>query len=237
MKVKHRIPSPLKLYFQLSKRYIRDVCKGYIFQFAQQNPISISFPHQLRKTQVFKNKAGLVAKRHNLKLAAAHIANIQINTGEIFSFWQVVGQASIKNGFKTGRTIINGQLSTSVGGGLCQLSGLIYFISLEAQLEIIERHAHSLDLYDETTRYTPLGSDATVAYGYKDLRIRNNFDFPIQFLFEIKEAEISIVLVSEQQIFKKKVAFKNKVREDGLIEVCTFLDDKKFNVSFYEKMT
>lgn len=75
------------------------------------------------------------------------------------------------------------------GRGLCQLSGLIYYISLLAGLELIERHPHSLAIYDETTGFTPLGSEATVVYGYKDLRLRNNTDAPLQFhlVFEAKK--------------------------------------------------
>jgi len=63
-------------------------------------------------------------------------------------------------------------LALDYGGGLCQLSGIIYHAVLEAGLEILERHPHSLDIYTATTRYTPLGSDAAVVYGHKDLRFK-----------------------------------------------------------------
>ena len=55
------------------------------------------------------------------------------------------------------------------------MSGLIYYVSLMAGLEVLERHPHSRDIYDDQTRYAPLGADATVAYGFKDLRVLNLF--------------------------------------------------------------
>ena len=112
---------------------------------------------------------------HNLKLAIQSIESVDILPREIFSFWKIVGNPSKRNGFIGSRSIINGQVTNSIGGGLCQLSGLVYYLSLKSGLEILERHNHSMDIYTEETRFTPLGSDATVVYGYKDLKIRNNF--------------------------------------------------------------
>lgn len=45
---------------------------------------------------------------------------------------------------------------------------------------IVERHSHSIDIYQEHERFTPLGSDATVVYGYKDLQFQNNLNIPLQ---------------------------------------------------------
>ena len=50
---------------------------------------------------------------------------------------------------------------------------------------------HSVDIYTEQTRFAPLGSDATVAYGYKDLRFRNVLPFPISLRFELGEDTLS----------------------------------------------
>jgi hypothetical protein len=50
----------------------------------------------------------------------------------------------------------------------------VYHIGIIAGLDIIERYNHSVDIYTDDTRFAPLGTDATVVYGYKDLRIRNN---------------------------------------------------------------
>ena len=83
--------------------------------------------------------------------------------------------------FLPGRSLLAGQVGPDYRGGLCQLSGRIYYASLMAGLEIPERHPHSRDIYDDQTRYAPLGADATVAYAFKDLRVLNNLPFPVCF--------------------------------------------------------
>ena len=70
--------------------------------------------------------------------------------------------------------------------------------SIGSWIEIIEKHNHSTDIYDDTTRYMPLGGDATVAYGHKDLKIRNNFKEPIRFAISTKEDTVSVKLLCEQ---------------------------------------
>ncbi len=76
-----------------------------------------------------------------------------------------------------------------------------------AGLNIIERHSHSIDIYTDKTKYAEKGTDATVVYGYKDLRIKNNQDYSIQFGFEIGDDHITIILRSEKQIVEQVVKF------------------------------
>ena len=78
------------------------------------------------------------------------------------------------------------KLDFDYGGGLCQLSGLLYHLALTAGLGIVERHPHSVDLYTDETRYTPLGADATTVYGHKDLRLKNILSTPFCFRIKIK---------------------------------------------------
>jgi vancomycin resistance protein VanW len=110
---------------------------------------------------------------------------------------------------------VGNKLDLDYGGGLCQLSGIMYYLILEAGLDILERHPHSLDIYTEESRYTPMGSDATVVYGHKDLRFLNNFDFPISFQFEILEKEILIHLCAAKPIKKCIVEFMVEKKENG----------------------
>lgn len=45
-----------------------------------------------------------------------------------------------------------GEVVRGVGGGLCQLANLLYWMSLHTPLEIAERHQHSFDPFpDEKT--------------------------------------------------------------------------------------
>lgn len=123
------------------------------------------------------------SKVENMKKAATAIDGLVLRPGEIFSFWNHIGRPSAKAGFLSGPTFESGAIRSSVGGGLCQISGLLFNLALEAGLEILERHSHTLDAYGEN-RYLPLGRDATVAWLSKDLAFRNSTPFNVQIRVE-----------------------------------------------------
>ncbi|MGL4523273.1 MAG: VanW family protein, partial [Bacilli bacterium] len=66
-----------------------------------------------------------------------------------------------------------GTFSPGIGGGLCQLSNLIFWISAHTPLTITERHRHSFDVFPDSNRTQPFGSGATCSYNYLDLEIYN----------------------------------------------------------------
>jgi vancomycin resistance protein VanW len=124
---------------------------------------------------------------------------------EIFSFWHAIGNPEKQ--FQKGRTIQNGKIIEEVGGGLCQVSGIIYHMSLIAGLKIIERYNHSVDIYTETSRFCPLGTDATIVYGYKDLRVQNTNSFPVKFQLEVREDTLHVKLLSTSKLEENKLIF------------------------------
>ena len=119
---------------------------------------------------VLKNRDGNTI--FNIRLAAKKINGRVIKPGEIFSFNQIVGPAEKEDGFKEGTIIANGKFIKGYGGGVCQVSSTLYNSVILANLMIIERYNHSV--YGDATTYVPLGRDAAVFYGYKDLKFRNN---------------------------------------------------------------
>ena len=72
-----------------------------------------------------------------------------------------------------GMVLHNGGFKPGVGGGLCQLSNLIYWMTLHTPLTVVERWRHSYDVFPDAERTQPFGSGATVAYNHIDLQIRN----------------------------------------------------------------
>lgn len=162
----------------------------------------------------------LERKRHNLRLAIARLQTVGIQPGQILSFWHLVGPPTAKSGYVEGRTITGKHLVTSVGGGLCQLSGMIYFVALRAGLTIIERYPHSQDIYTDATRFAPLGSDATVVYGYKDLRVQNSLAMPLCFRFDLDERALQVHLCAPEAIAEARVEFRSQ-RLDAITQVET----------------
>jgi vancomycin resistance protein VanW len=147
--------------------------------------------------------------------------NLPVPPGGIFSFWGVVGRPNAARGYLPGRSLLGGQLMPDYGGGLCQLSGLIYYLCLQAGLEILERHPHSRDIYEDAERYTPLGADATVAYGFKDLRMLNTLRAPVCFRVSTGTETITGCLCSSAAIEQAAVEFVRTSEADGFCTVET----------------
>lgn len=158
-------------------------------------------------TQVIHETPTAEAKRHNLRLAADALQRTRIAPGEVFSFARVIGPPIASRGYRAGRTLVGGEVAASIGGGLCQLSGLLYLAALECGLEIVERHPHSLDIYTDATRFAPLGADATVVYGHRDLRFRNTLDMQIGFDCKIDAGQVTLLVCASQAPARRSVAF------------------------------
>jgi vancomycin resistance protein VanW len=109
---------------------------------------------------------------YNIKLATEAINGILVKPEEIFSFNKYVGPAEKADGYKESTIIANGVFVNGYGGGICQVSSTLYNAVLFANLPIVERYNHSV--YGEATKYVPLGQDAAIFYGFKNLRFKNN---------------------------------------------------------------
>jgi vancomycin resistance protein VanW len=116
----------------------------------------------------------------NLRLAAATIDGLVIRPGETFSFWERVGPPTAKRGFVEGLILRRGRITAGIGGGLCQLSNLLYWMALHTPLDVVEQHHHGYDPFPDSGRVLPFGSGATIFYSYGDLRLANSTDRPIQ---------------------------------------------------------
>lgn len=109
----------------------------------------------------------------NLKIATNKLTKVIIKPGETFSYWRLLGNTTRKKGYVDGMVLHYGKVKTGVGGGLCQLSNLIYWIALHSPLTVTERYRHSYDVFPDSKRKQPFGSGATCSYNYLDLQIKN----------------------------------------------------------------
>ncbi|MGJ8685487.1 MAG: VanW family protein [Nonlabens sp.] len=203
--IKRFIPSSFKIQYQLLKRASRDRNSGFFKKIARTVDKEMNYSHALTVEQPLKQNRGLANKVHNIKLACYAIDGLVIKPGEWFSFWHFIPQPSHKNGFKIGRNLLNGKLQEDYGGGLCQLSGMMYISALRAGLTIEERHNHSIDIYTDDNRYTPLGSDATVVYAYKDFRFKNNLKQNFSFRMEVLDSQLRLHLLSNQDVYSQNI--------------------------------
>jgi vancomycin resistance protein VanW len=110
----------------------------------------------------------------NLQLACPCINGLVLQPGETFSFWKLVGKPTRRKGYLDGMVLCNGGFYSGTGGGLCQLSNLIYWMTLHTPLTVTERWRHNYDVFPDNHRTQPFGSGATIAYNYIDLQIIND---------------------------------------------------------------
>ena len=165
--------------------------------------------------QAIKQSPLWEGKLANLQRGAAMLDGVQIVPGEMFSFWHWIGQPTTARGFAVGRAIRADEATGDPGGGLCQLSGIAYELGLRGGLTIVERHAHSRDLYQsEDERFTPLGLDATVVWPWKDLRLENNLDVPVVLRLAVEGMVLKAWLQADGELSPQELSLERSDHGD-----------------------
>lgn len=139
-------------------------------------------------------------KVKNLILATKSIDGILIKPGETFSLWKQIGEPTKKRGFLEGLLISNGNVTSGIGGGLCQLANLLYWMFLHTPLQVTERHHHSMDIFPDSGRVLPFGTGATIFYNYIDLQCKNITKQTFQIKLEVTDTHLKGEIFSVSDI-------------------------------------
>jgi len=114
---------------------------------------------------------GIPNRIHNVELVAHLVDDKLIAPGETFSFNKTTGDRNAAKGFLEAPVIVNGEVTTGLGGGVCQVSTTVFNAAFEAGLQITDRTNHALYI-----SHYPQGRDATVDYPDVDLKFVNDTD-------------------------------------------------------------
>lgn len=144
----------------------------------------------------------------NIETGATHLHAKVILPGEEFSVAAALMPFTKENGYVTGGTYIHGQLSESIGGGVCQLSTTLYNALLRTRLLITERYSHSMPV-----GYISLGQDAAIAGDYKDLKFKNTTTVPILLLCEATGEEVKVVLYGSKEAKRGDITMESIITE------------------------
>ena len=111
---------------------------------------------------------------NNIEVAAGHLNNLVVMPGQEISVSDTIKPRTTANGYKSAGAYLNGRTVPAIGGGICQVSSTVYNAVKNAGLTVLERHPHSMPVH-----YLPLGLDAAISAGSKDLRFRNDYSAPV----------------------------------------------------------
>ena len=111
---------------------------------------------------------------NNIEVAAGHLNNLVVMPGQEISVSDIIKPRTTANGYKSAGAYLNGRTVPAIGGGICQVSSTVYNAVKNAGLTVLERHPHSMPVH-----YLPLGLDAAISAGSKDLRFRNDYSAPV----------------------------------------------------------
>lgn len=157
-------------------------------------------------------------KVFNLKLAAKTLNGLLIRPGETFSFWWLVRHADKDTPYKDGLTVTNGKLTTMSGGGMCQMSNLLFWMFLHTPLTIIQRRGHEVKEFPEPNSDEIKGVDATISEGWIDLKVRNDTDCTYQIWVTLDDEKIIGQVFADkepQALYKITNGSIQYVRESG----------------------
>lgn len=125
---------------------------------------------------------------NNIEITCSRINASIVKANSEFSFCDIVGEPTAKDGYKEAHTIVNGKIVDAIGGGNCQVSTTIYnAVKKLENIEITERHEHGKDV-----GYIEEGKDATIAYDYLDLKFENHNDYDIKLKAYIKDNDVCV---------------------------------------------
>jgi vancomycin resistance protein YoaR len=137
---------------------------------------------------------GIANRIHNVQLVAHLVDHKFIAPGETFSFNGTTGERSAAKGFLEAPVIVNGELQTGLGGGVCQVSTTVFNAAYDAGLPITSRTNHALYI-----SHYPLGRDATVDYPGVDLKFVNDTKHWLLLRTYVGSSSLTVVLYGAPQ--------------------------------------
>ena len=132
---------------------------------------------------------GTAARVSNVKLASAAFDGTVLNSGDLFSYNETVGQRTVEKGYKAAPAYVQGETVDEIGGGVCQPSSTLYYACLLSNMEITERYAHRY-----IPNYITRGMDATVSWGGPDYKFTNNTQYPVKIVAKYDKGYLTVQL-------------------------------------------
>ncbi len=139
-------------------------------------------------------RARTLAQRENITRAGLSVSGTILKSGEVFSLNEAAGPYSLERGFLPERSLSEAHVVETPGGGVCQVASTLYNAAKRAGLEILERVPHT-----GPVESVPRGEDATVVYGYADLKFRNPYPYPVKIVSTVAQQQLRIEIWGKEK--------------------------------------
>ncbi len=170
---------------------LQSICIVLLFSFIIEVPVSLSAGSSVVLGSFSSDLADQTASvKQNIQLASDKLDGAVISPGDIFNFNDIVGEGNAVNGFVDGAVLYRDGIRMEPGGGLCQVSSSVFNAMLMAGFRIVERHRHF-----QPVTYVPLGLDATIKYGKKNLRMKNTLKQPVTIRISMNEKSLTVIII------------------------------------------
>lgn len=170
---------------------MQSICIVLLFAFIIEVPVSLSAGSSVLLASFSSDLADqTVSVKQNIQLASDKLDGVVISPGDIFNFNDIVGEGNAVNGFVDGAVLYRDGIRMEPGGGLCQVSSTVFNAMLMAGFRIVERYRHF-----QPVTYVPLGLDATIKYGKKNLRMKSTLKQPVTIRISMNEKSLTAIIM------------------------------------------
>lgn len=162
------------------------------------------------------------ARSANVANGCSLINGTVLYPGDEFSAYDTIKPFTEENGYKLAGSYLNGMVVESLGGGICQVSTTLYNAVLLSELEVTERHNHSMII-----SYVKPSMDAAIAESSgKDFKFINSTEHPIYIEGHTENKNITFTIYGveyrdpghkvsyESEVLKKTEPTSEKIIQD-----------------------
>lgn len=132
-------------------------------------------------------KGSSAARINNIRIAAGNMNGYILPSGVTASLDAIFGRRTAANGYQSAGVYSGGRLVNGIGGGICQVSSTAYNALMNAGITVTMRYPHS-----SPVSYLPLGTDAAISAGTKDLQFRNDYPHAVRLETSVEGKNLTV---------------------------------------------
>ena len=146
-------------------------------------------------------------RTYNLKVGADHLNGHILKPHELFSFNEVVGDRTEKEGYRVAPVISGGELIDGLAGGMCQIASTLHAAAFFGGLDIVSSTPHS-----RPSAYIPMGLDSTVVYPTTARKLKNPDDVPGVMHNQGNQGSVKVELLGKSRPYR--VVFEREIKSE-----------------------